>query len=253
MFDFVVVLLDIGRVEVDLRIGRVEEVGEGMLDLFFWRIEVDWVVGFLLEGVGILLFGRGMLEGFVILVLDNLLWGFWFLEFLLIVFFFILFILFGSGGGEVVLECILGFVVFCFLNEWLFNELVFLFGDFRNGLVERVILVLFRVEWKGLGILDFGLGAGLGFFVVLVLEKFFCILSLFFFVILLFALGMEFVLGVIRGMILGGGMRLVGVAVLKRGILEVVVGGDLGSDWGWDKFFVGCDMGEVCLFFIGEV
>lgn len=82
-----------------------------------------------------------------------------------------------------------------------------------------------------MGILDFGLGAGLGFFVVLVLEKFFCI-SLFFFVILLFALGMEFVLGVIRGMILGGGMRLVGVAVLKRGILEVVVGGDLGSDWG---------------------
>lgn len=76
MFDFVVVLLDIGRVEVDLRIGRVEEVGEGMLDLFFWRIEVDWVVGFLLEGVGILLFGRGMLEGFVIFMLDNLLWGF---------------------------------------------------------------------------------------------------------------------------------------------------------------------------------
>lgn len=83
-----------------------------------------------------------------------------------------------------------------------------------------------------MGILDFGLGAGLGFFVVLVLEKFFCILLLFFFVILLFALGMEFVLGVIRGTILGGGMRLVGVAVLKRGILEVVVGGDLGSDWG---------------------
>lgn len=75
MPDPVVAPLDTGRAEVDLRTGRAEEVGEGMLDPPPWRTEADWVVGFLLEGVGILLPGRGMLEGFATSVLDNLLWG----------------------------------------------------------------------------------------------------------------------------------------------------------------------------------
>lgn len=75
MPDPVVAPLDTGRAEVDLRTGRAVEVGEGMLDPPPWRTEADWVVGFLLEGVGILLPGRGMLEGFATSVLDNLLWG----------------------------------------------------------------------------------------------------------------------------------------------------------------------------------
>lgn len=75
MPDPVVAPLDTGRAEVDLRTGRAEEVGEGMLDPPPWRTEADWVVGFLLEGVEILLPGRGMLEGFATSVLDNLLWG----------------------------------------------------------------------------------------------------------------------------------------------------------------------------------
>lgn len=54
--------------------------------------------------------------------------------------------LFGSGGGEAVLECISGSVAFCFPNEWLFNELVSPSGDLRNGLVERATLVSSRVE-----------------------------------------------------------------------------------------------------------
>lgn len=75
MPDPVVTPLDTGRAEVDLRTGRAVEVGEGMLDPPPWRTEADWVVGFLLEGVGILLPWRGMLEGFATSVLDNLLWG----------------------------------------------------------------------------------------------------------------------------------------------------------------------------------
>lgn len=85
---------------------------------------------------------------------------------------------------------------------------------------------------KGVGDFRFRFGCGFGFFCSVSIGEIFLYFIVIFFVILLFALGMEFVLGVIRGMILGGGMRLVGVAVLKRGILEVVVGGDLGSDWG---------------------
>lgn len=81
-----------------------------------------------------------------------------------------------------------------------------------------------------MGILDFGLGAGLGLSAVPVLEKFSCTSSLLF--TSSSASGMESALGVIRGMTLGGGMRLAGAAVLKRGILEAVAGGDLGSDWG---------------------
>lgn len=252
MPDPVVAPLDTGRAEVDLRTGRAEEVGEGMLDPPPWRTEADWVVGFLLEGVGILLPRRGMLEGFATSVLDNLLWGSWFLEFLSTASFSTLSTLFGSGGGEAVLECISGSVAFCFPNEWLFNEPVSPSGDLRNGLVERATLVSSRVEWKGLGILDFGLGAGLGLSAVPVLEKFSCTSSLLFSVTSSSASGMESALGVIRGTTLGGGMRLAGAAVLKRGILEAVAGGDLGSDWGWDKSSVGCDMGEVCSFSTGE-
>lgn len=83
-----------------------------------------------------------------------------------------------------------------------------------------------------MGILDFGLGAGFGLSAVPVLEKFSCTSSLLFSVTSSSASGMESALGVIRGMTLGGGMRLAGAAVLKRGILEAVAGGDLGSDWG---------------------
>lgn len=82
-----------------------------------------------------------------------------------------------------------------------------------------------------MGILDFGLGAGLGLSAVPVLEKFSCT-SLLFSVSSSSASGVESALGVIRGTTLGGGMRLAGAAVLKRGILEAVAGGDLGSDWG---------------------
>lgn len=75
----VVAPLDTGRTEMDLRTERAVEVGEGIVDPPPWRTEADWVVGFLLEGVGILLPGRRMLEGFATSVLDNLLWGpgFW--------------------------------------------------------------------------------------------------------------------------------------------------------------------------------
>lgn len=83
-----------------------------------------------------------------------------------------------------------------------------------------------------MGILDFGLGAGLGLSAVPVLEKFSCTSSLLFSVTSSSASGMESALGVIRRTTLGGGMRLAGAAVLKRGILEAVAGGDLGSDWG---------------------
>lgn len=117
MPDPVVAPLDTGRAEVDLRTGRAVEDGAGMLDPPPWRTEADWVVGFLLEGVGILLPGRGMLEGFANSLLDNLLWRSWFLEFLSTASFSTLSTLFGSGGGEAVLECISGSIAFCFPNE----------------------------------------------------------------------------------------------------------------------------------------
>ena len=66
--------VDTGRAEVDLRTGMAVEVGEGMLEPPPWRAEVDWVVGFLLEGAGILLPGRGILDTLAAAasVLDNL-------------------------------------------------------------------------------------------------------------------------------------------------------------------------------------
>lgn len=97
---------------------------------------------------------------------------------------------------------------------------------------DRAALVSSRAELKGLAILDLGLGAGLGLSAVPVLEKFSCTSSLLFSGISSSALGMESALGVIKGTTLGGGMRLACAAVLKRGILEAVVGGDLGSNWG---------------------
>lgn len=80
-----------------------------------------------------------------------------------------------------------------------------------------------------------GLGAGLGLSAVTgvpVSVEFSCSSSSVFSIITSSASGMESAKGMVRGTVFGGGMRLAGAAVLKRGIFEAVEGGgDLG-DWG---------------------
>lgn len=140
--DVVVITLDTGRAEVDLRTGIAEEVGEGMLDPPPWRAEVDWVWGFLLEGAGILLPRRGILDGFATSELTTFPCGSLFFSDAsdsLSTFSTLL----GSGAVD---KGVSDSTDFCFTNGLMLDGAISLSGDFKNGLVDLATLVSSRVE-----------------------------------------------------------------------------------------------------------
>lgn len=138
--------VDTGRAEVDLRTGIEEEVGEGMLDPPPWRTEADWVVGFLLEGVGMLLPGRGMLDGLLASMLVTFPWD-------SILFVFFLEASEFSSTFSTLLEAVefveggvSDSIDFCFTNGLIGEGAISLSGDFKNGLVDLATLFSSRVE-----------------------------------------------------------------------------------------------------------
>jgi hypothetical protein len=118
-----------------------EEVGEGMLDP--WRVEADWVWGFLFEGVGMLLPGRGILDGLAASELATFPNASLFERFLSNASdsFSTFSTLLGSGAVDVSDS-----TDFCFTNGLMLDGAISRSGDFKKGLVDLATFVSSRVE-----------------------------------------------------------------------------------------------------------